>query len=42
MTLLLALIANAIHANLLGEPFASNVTIVAVWVCHLLFHWVEK
>lgn len=35
MTLLIALIANAIHAHLLGYQFIGTGWIVLLWIAHL-------
>jgi hypothetical protein len=35
MTLVIALIANAIHTHLVGEPAIDTIWIVAIWVLHL-------
>lgn len=36
MTLLIALIANAIHAHLIGYQFIGTGWIVLIWVLHLI------
>lgn len=36
MTLLIALIANAIHAHLLGYQFIGTGWIVLLWITHLI------
>lgn len=42
MTLLIALIANGIHAHLTGELFIGTGWIVAIWILHLLSHGSKK
>jgi hypothetical protein len=38
MTLLIALIANALHLKLTGAEFASSFTIFLFWLAHLAYH----
>lgn len=36
MTLLIALMANAIYAHEIGQPFIDTGWIVVIWIIHLL------
>lgn len=38
MTLVIALIANAIHTHLVGQPAIDTIWIALIWLAHLLYH----